>query len=96
MCFSKVIISILEKTYINKIYWIFFILDLTQLLDTHNMALKLGYFVQSYTLKGKVEGPLVVLKTYVKTAYPDTDKEYEGISNIFILFKMYTNLAINI
>ena len=46
--------------------------------------------------KGKVEGPLVVLKTYVKTVYPDTDKEYEGISNIFILFKIYTNLAINI
>ena len=46
--------------------------------------------------KGKVEGPLVVLKTYVKTAYSVTDKEYEGISNIFILFKIYTNLAINI
>ena len=55
MCFSKVIISILEKTYINKIYWIFFILDLTQLSDTHNMALKLGYFVQSFTLKGKLK-----------------------------------------
>ena len=55
MCFSKVIISVPEKIYINKIYSIFFILDLTQLSDTHNMALKLGYFVQSYTLKGKLK-----------------------------------------